>query len=162
MNSFSLSRILSKCFLEKIILLLASRSLRQKSSLANGQKRDWNGILMNSWILISSTDHECSGATMLFSRNCWMPMWGSRIHSGRSAARTSNRYFCARIAKKRNVLDKIQYRKKVGEIIFEIGPAGLFSLTNALHYCEQNKTGSIKVLFLLNSCLVLVILLIGF
>jgi hypothetical protein len=85
----------------------------------------------------------------------------SWIHSSRSAGRTSNQYFCARFAKKRNVLDKIQYRKKVGKIIFEIGPAGLFSLTNALHYSEQNKTGSIKVLFLLNSYLILVVLLIG-
>lgn len=58
MDSFSLSSIFLKCFLEKIILLLASSSFRQKSSLANGQKRDWNGILVNSWILISSTDHE--------------------------------------------------------------------------------------------------------
>ena len=124
-------------------------------------RNDWNGILVSSWILISSMDHKCSGAAMLFSRICWVLKWGSRIRSSRSEPRTSNRYFCARIAKKRSVLDKIQYRKKVGKIIFEIGPAGLFSLTNALHYSEQEKIGSIKVLFLLNSYLVLIVLLIG-
>jgi len=92
---------------------------------------------------------------------CWMPMCVSWIYSSRSTVGTSNRYFCARFAKKRNVLDKILYRKKVGKIIFEIGPARLFSLTNALHYSEQKKTGSIKVLFLLNSYLILVVLWIG-
>ncbi len=36
-------------------------------------------------------------------------------------------------------MDKIQYRKKAGKIIFEIGLARLFSLTNAFHYSEQKN-----------------------